>query len=127
MRYSLAAVELLTVFLLCSELCEGKSHYDVLGVSTSSSAKAITKKYRELARKFHPDKNKDDPNAQAKFIELSQAYEILGNETKRRVYDHDLKFGGVDEHYKFNEEEVFSFRTADGRVFTRSARQQVRT
>jgi DnaJ-class molecular chaperone len=71
-----------------------KTHYDTLGISKSSTSKVITKKYRELAKKFHPDKNKKDPNAQDKFIELSKAYEILSDDQSRREYDHDLRFGG---------------------------------
>lgn len=141
MRYSLATVNILALLLLCNEFCEGKSHYEVLGVSKTSSTRVITKKYRELAKKFHPDKNKKDPNAQAKFIELSEAYEVLGNETKRRAYDFESRLGGGSNSvrqsngnnqfnqghnfHNFNEEEVFMFRTADGRVFQRSARQQV--
>jgi curved DNA-binding protein CbpA len=119
----------------------GKSHYDVLGVPKTSSATVITKKYRELAKKLHPDKNKKDPNAQDKFIELSKAYEVLNDDKLRREYDHDLRFGGSNQNsvrhndnrnsqrenfYNFNDEEVFVFRTPDGRVFTRrSAQQQV--
>ena len=142
MRYYLTARDILTLFLVYNEFCDGKSHYDVLGVTKTSSATAITKKYRELAKKFHPDKNKKDPTAKEKFIELSEAYEVLGDETKRKEYDHEIKFGGgnnvrhssyqnnqnnqgANGFHNFNNEEIFIFRTPDGRVFTQSARQQV--
>lgn len=128
------------LFLSHCTTCEGKSHYDTLGVSRQSSVKVITKKYRELAKKLHPDKNKHDPDAQDKFIKLSEAYEVLSNVNTRHEYDHELKFGGTNwgnQHqsqfnrrenggfHNFNNEEVFFFRTPDGRIFTGSARNQV--
>ena len=145
MRYSLVSKTIIPLLILCSKLCDAKSHYDTLGVPRTASSTIITKKYRELAKKFHPDKNKKDPNAQDKFIELSKAYEILNDEKSRKDYDHELKFGGsmnsngrhgneMNNHfnersgsnfYNFNDEEIFVFRTPDGRVFTRTAKQQV--
>ena len=145
MRYSLVSSHVLSLLIICCKLCDAKSHYDILGVPRTASSTVITKKYRELAKKFHPDKNKKDPNAQDKFIELSKAYEILNDQNSRRDYDHELKYGGQtnsngrqsnemnhhfnqrggDNFFNSNDEEVFIFRTPDGRVFTRSARQQV--
>ncbi|GAB0086175.1 Protein tumorous imaginal discs, mitochondrial [Sergentomyia squamirostris] len=63
------------------------NYYEVLGVAKGSSAKDIKKAYYELAKKYHPDTNKDDPNASKKFQEVSEAYEVLSDDTKRREYD----------------------------------------
>lgn len=56
-------------------------------MSKNSSAKDIKKSYYQLAKKYHPDTNKDDPNASKKFQEVSEAYEILSDDTKRKEYD----------------------------------------
>lgn len=61
-------------------------YYQVLGVSRSADNKELKKAYRQLARKFHPDVNKD-PGAEAKFKEISNAYEVLSDEQKRSIYD----------------------------------------
>ena len=61
--------------------------YSVLGVSKSADEKAIKSAFRKLAKKFHPDQNKNDSNAQAKFAEVNQAYEILGDQEKRAQFD----------------------------------------
>lgn len=61
--------------------------YDVLGVAEDASAPEIKKVYRKLAREFHPDKNPDNPAAEERFKQIQQAYEVLGNEDKRREYD----------------------------------------
>lgn len=58
-----------------------------MGVSKNSSAKEVKKAYYQLAKKYHPDTNKDDPNASKKFQEVSEAYEILSDDTKRKEYD----------------------------------------
>ncbi|XP_055686456.1 protein tumorous imaginal discs, mitochondrial-like isoform X1 [Lutzomyia longipalpis] len=63
------------------------NYYDILGVSKGATAKEIKKAYYDLAKKYHPDTNKDDPNASKKFQEVSEAYEVLSDETKRREYD----------------------------------------
>lgn len=62
-------------------------YYKILGVSKNSSTKEIKKAYYQLAKKYHPDTNKDDPNASKKFQEVSEAYEILSDDTKRKEYD----------------------------------------
>ena len=61
--------------------------YDVLGVSKSASAAEIKNAFRKLAKKLHPDANKHDPRAASRFSELNGAYEILGEEKKRKAYD----------------------------------------
>lgn len=76
-----------------------KSLYDTLDVSQDASADEIKKAYRRLARKYHPDVNKD-PGAEEKFKEINAAYEILSDEQKRRQYDQygDNMFGGQNFH-----------------------------
>lgn len=60
--------------------------YKVLGVSKSATASELKSAYRKLALQYHPDKNKSK-EAEEKFKEINQAYEILGNEQKRKQYD----------------------------------------
>ncbi|MEJ2041722.1 MAG: molecular chaperone DnaJ [Reinekea sp.] len=61
--------------------------YEVLGVSKSADEKEIKKAYRRMAMKYHPDRNPDDKEAEAKFKEISEAYEILTDAQKRQAYD----------------------------------------
>lgn len=63
--------------------------YDVLGVGKTTSEAEIKSAYRKLARKYHPDLNKDDKNAADKFKEISNAYDIIGNAEKRKKYDNN--------------------------------------
>lgn len=63
--------------------------YDVLGVGKTASEAEIKSAYRKLARKYHPDLNKDDKNAADKFKEISNAYDIIGNAEKRKKYDNN--------------------------------------
>lgn len=67
--------------------------YEVLGVSRDASGDEIRAAYRRLARKFHPDVNRTDPDAETKFKEIGQAYEILSDDEKRARFD---RFGTVD-------------------------------
>ena len=66
-----------------------KNLYEVLGVSKSASEAEIKSQYRKLARKYHPDLNKDDKSAAEKFKEVSAAYDILGDKDKRQKYDNN--------------------------------------
>ena len=61
--------------------------YEVLGVPRGASAAAIKSAYRKLAKKHHPDSNKNDPKAAARFSELNSANEIIGDEDKRKQFD----------------------------------------
>jgi molecular chaperone DnaJ len=61
--------------------------YDVLGVSRSADAAEIKKAFRRLARELHPDVNRDDPDAEERFKEAAEAYEILSDDERRRLYD----------------------------------------
>ena len=64
-----------------------RDYYEVLGVDKSASAADIKKAYRRLAMKYHPDRNNGDKEAEAKFKEIGEAYEVLGDEQKRAAYD----------------------------------------
>lgn len=64
-----------------------RDYYEVLGVSRGASAQEIKKSYRQLALKFHPDRNPDNKDAEDRFKEASEAYEVLSNDEKRKVYD----------------------------------------
>ena len=64
-----------------------RDYYDVLGVGKTADEKEIKKAYRRVAMKYHPDRNPDDPDADEKFKEASEAYEILSDSEKRAAYD----------------------------------------
>ncbi|GAM22336.1 hypothetical protein SAMD00019534_055110, partial [Acytostelium subglobosum LB1] len=81
---------LLTTFVIALLLMSsmvvlaGKDYYAMLGVSRDSSPSDIKRAYRKLSLQFHPDKN---PEAGDKYVELTQAYEVLSDADKRRIYD----------------------------------------
>ncbi|MCU0237277.1 MAG: molecular chaperone DnaJ [Acidobacteria bacterium] len=87
-----------------------KDYYQVLGVSRDAKAEDIKKAYRKLAMQHHPDRNRDNPEAEEKFKEASEAYSVLGNSEKRQVYDRygveGLRGGGSD--FGFSAESIFS-------------------
>merc|ERR1711991_138336 len=90
------AVCLLLLLVLAVEA--GTDYYEVLGVSRQATKKEIKRAYRKLSLKYHPDKNKGDKEAEKKFQELGQAYEVLSDEKQRQTYDQygeeGLKKGG---------------------------------
>ncbi len=64
-----------------------RDYYEVLGVPRSATADELKKAYKELARKYHPDRNQDDPSAEDKFKEASEAYRVLSDPEQRKRYD----------------------------------------
>jgi molecular chaperone DnaJ len=72
----------------------GEDLYKVLGVAKGASEEEIKKAYRKLARKYHPDRNPDDPTAEEKFKEVQGAYDTLSDSEKRKEYDSGGMFGG---------------------------------
>src|SRR5829696_7827182 len=64
-----------------------RDYYDVLGVPRSASEKEIRQAYRKLARQYHPDLNPNDKQSETRFKEIGQAYEVLSDADKRKLYD----------------------------------------
>jgi len=89
-----------------------RDYYEVLGVSKNASADEIKRAYRRMAMKYHPDKNPDDKEAEAKFKECAEAYEVLSDADKRRRYDqfgHEgLRGAGLHDFSRMNFEDIFS-------------------
>ena len=85
-------------------LADKRDYYEILGVDKNADKKTIKKAYKKLAMKYHPDVNKDDPDAEEKFKELSEAYGVLSDDEKRQRYD---QFGhaGMD---GFSQEDIFN-------------------
>jgi molecular chaperone DnaJ len=84
-----------------------KDYYEILGVPKTATQDDISKAYRSMARQYHPDRAKDDPEATAKFKAATEAYEFLGDEEKRKRYDR----GGAAEPQQgfggFSHEDIF--------------------
>ena len=72
---------------------QGKDFYAVLGVKDTAPAAEIKSAYRKLAKRYHPDKNPGDQAAEKRFKEISEAYEVLGDDAKRQKYDQLRKYG----------------------------------
>ena len=75
-----------------------RDYYEVLGVKKDASAEEIKKAYRKAAMKYHPDRNPGDKEAEAKFKEAGEAYEVLSDDGKRQRYD-QFGFAGVDPNF----------------------------
>lgn len=120
---------------------EYKDYYKILGVARDASQKEIRKKYRKLAAKYHPDRNPDDDTAEAKFKEVGEAYEVLKDAEKRKLYDKvganwkkyqqagasadDFNWGqyarqGAHQHVNINMEDLFGgqVRSSGGSPFS---------
>jgi len=79
-------------------------YYEKLGVSKTSTPAEIKKAYRKLALKYHPDKNKGDKDAEAKFKEISEAYAVLSDAEKKKQYD---TYGSTNFHQRYSQEDIF--------------------
>ena len=88
-----------------------RDYYDVLGVARNANPDEIKKSYRKLAMELHPDRNKDNPEAETKFKEAAEAYDVLGDAEKRQRYDqfgHQAFAGGGFQGQRFtNIEDIF--------------------
>lgn len=73
-----------------------KDYYKILNVAKDATVDDIKKSYRELAKKYHPDKNPNNTEAEEKFKEISEAYEVLSDADKRKKYDNNDRFSGFD-------------------------------
>merc|ERR1719249_220304 len=83
---------ILFTLILLSEVYCGRDFYGILGIGKRATTNEIKKAYRKLAKEMHPDKNRDDPDANQKFQDLGAAYETLSDAEKRKIYDR----GGED-------------------------------
>ena len=79
-------------------MADKRDYYEVLGVAKNASEEDLKKAYRKQAKKYHPDLNPGDKEAEAKFKEVNEAYEVLSDKEKRARYD-QFGFAGVDPSY----------------------------
>jgi molecular chaperone DnaJ len=109
-------------------MSEKRDYYEVLGVAKDAGKAELKKAYRKLAIKYHPDKNPDNKEAEEKFKEASEAYEVLNDENKRHIYDqfghrglegagHSGPSGFEDIFSSFGDifEDFFGFGSSNGR------------
>ncbi|MGM0682526.1 MAG: DnaJ C-terminal domain-containing protein [Thermodesulfobacteriota bacterium] len=81
-----------------------KDYYSILGVDKNASQDEIKKAYRKMALKYHPDKNKDDKNAEDMFKKANEAYAVLSDPEKRKQYD---TYGSEDFQQRYSQEDIF--------------------
>jgi curved DNA-binding protein len=81
-----------------------KDYYKILGIPKSASNDEIKKAYRKLAMKYHPDRNKGDKDAEARFKDISEAYAVLSDKEKRQQYD---MYGSEGFQNRFTQEDIF--------------------
>jgi len=93
---------------------KGEHLYEFLGIEKTATQDDIKKAYRKLALKYHPDKNPNDPEAEAKFKDINQAHSVLSNETKRQIYD---QYGsmGLQLAEQFGEENFKAYLLANSK------------
>ena len=97
-----------------------KDYYDVLGVKKNATKQEMKSAYRKLAKKYHPDMNKDNPSAEQMFKEITEAYNVLSDDEKRKLYDqfgHAAFDGNMEEntdsggrtsfHFEGNMDDIF--------------------
>ncbi|KAK3942231.1 hypothetical protein QBC46DRAFT_284208 [Diplogelasinospora grovesii] len=83
----LRGAALLFLFCLIQCILCAEDYYKILGLSKQASDREIKSAYRQLSKKYHPDKNPNDTTAQAKFVEVAEAYEALSDPDSRKIYD----------------------------------------
>ena len=82
-----------------------KDYYGILGVSTDATEAEIRKAYRKLALQWHPDRNQGDPEATERFKEISEAYGVLIDSSKRLQYDH-ARQSGTAESFRYTQDDI---------------------
>lgn len=107
-----------------------KDYYDVLGINRDAEQEEVKKAYRRLTRKYHPDVNKEDPQAAEKFKEINEAYKVLSDPHKRAQYDRyghagmdETDFGDFSQDFG-GFEDIFDMFFGGGRTRSRGHRPQ---
>ena len=95
-----------------------RDYYEILGVSQNAGDAELKKAYRQLAMQFHPDKNPGDRKAEERFKEISEAYAVLIDRTKRSEYDRVRRGTGPGD-FHVNREDVFRDLFTDPRASAR--------
>jgi molecular chaperone DnaJ len=114
-------------------MTEKRDYYETLGVSRNASQDEIKRAYRRLARQYHPDVNKHNPEAEARFKEINEAYQVLSDPEKREIYDryghrgldpnYSGGYGGIEDFADFGFTDIFDMFFGTGtRTTTRRSR-----